>query len=154
MRRAIKRAVQSSPVCEQQSDLARILQDLVREHGRAFSRRACFQDATEPHRQRVFIAPGHELWLLSWVPGQITPIHDHGGAVTVTTVLSGSVLEERFVHVREREVRPSWTMVRRPGDLDPIEATAIHRVRPLTPTVTLHLHVPACLEGQIYQVSA
>lgn len=146
--------MQSSAVCEQQSDLARILEDLVREHGQEFSRQACFHDAPEPHRQRVLTAPGHELWLLSWVPGQITPIHDHGGAVTVTTVLSGAVLEERFARVREREVRPLWTMVRRPGDLDPIEASAIHRVRPLTPTVTLHLHVPTCLEGQVYQLGA
>ncbi|ASO22348.1 putative metal-dependent enzyme (double-stranded beta helix superfamily) [Actinoalloteichus hoggarensis] len=36
----------------------------------------------------------HEVWLLSWLPGQRTRLHDHGGAVGAFTVVNG-VLTER-----------------------------------------------------------
>lgn len=38
----------------------------------------------------------HEAWLLSWLPGQHTDLHDHGGAAGAFTVVSG-VLSERAV---------------------------------------------------------
>lgn len=38
----------------------------------------------------------HEAWLLSWLPGQYTDLHDHGGAAGAFTVVSG-VLSERAV---------------------------------------------------------
>uniref|UniRef100_UPI0003630A62 cysteine dioxygenase n=1 Tax=Actinoalloteichus spitiensis TaxID=252394 RepID=UPI0003630A62 len=37
-----------------------------------------------------------EIWLLSWLPGQRTELHDHGGAVGAFTVVNG-VLTERVV---------------------------------------------------------
>src|SRR5207249_2850383 len=36
----------------------------------------------------------HEVWLLSWLPGQSTDLHDHGPASGAFTVVSG-VLTER-----------------------------------------------------------
>jgi hypothetical protein len=137
--------------CQQSLDLVKTLEDLVRDSGRAFRDRAVFQPASEPHRERMHIAPDFEVWMLSWLPGHATAIHDHGGAVTATTVLSGTVLEERFVRVNDLEARPIWMMARRPGDFDLIAATAIHRVRSIGHTVTLHLHAPACAEGRTFQ---
>jgi len=160
MGRAPRRRVLSSIAspritpCQQTLDLVKKLEDLVRDHGQAFRGRAVFQpasQASEPRRERVHIAPDFEVWMLSWLPGQVTPIHDHGGAVTATTVLSGTVLEDRFVRVTDLEARPIWTMARRPGDFDLIAATAIHRVRSIGHTVTLHLHAPACAEGRTFQ---
>lgn len=133
------------------SNLVDILGALVRDHGETFHRRARFCEGADYHRERVHAAPGYEVWLLSWLPGQITPIHDHGGAVTVTTVLSGAVLEERFERLAGGQVRPSWTKLRATGDIDPIAPTAIHRVRPVGNAVTLHLYVPTCADGQIYE---
>jgi hypothetical protein len=96
--------------------------------------------------------PEHfELWLLSWLPGQVTPIHDHGGVATVTTVLSGAVLEERFAHVDGTRVRPTWGARREVGDIDALDTGVIHRVRPIGNAVTLHLYVPACVDGQIFE---
>ena len=152
--RAGIRPVLSSTACRPQLDFVKILGDLVRDHGKTFRGLAKFQDAPECHHERVYTAADFEVWLLSWLPGQITPIHDHAGAVTVTTVLSGSLIEERFVRTSGLEVRPVWTMPRVAGDLDPIDATAIHRVRPIGKAVTLHLYVPSCREGQIYQAVA
>jgi quercetin dioxygenase-like cupin family protein len=34
-----------------------------------------------------------EVWLMSWLPGQSTDLHDHGGATGAFTVVSGSLTE-------------------------------------------------------------
>ncbi len=34
-----------------------------------------------------------DVWLISWVPGQPTELHDHGGSLGALTVLSGSLSE-------------------------------------------------------------
>jgi predicted metal-dependent enzyme (double-stranded beta helix superfamily) len=137
--------------CQVESDLSSVLGDLVRDHGQAWYRRAGFREGAECNRELVHTAEQLEVWLLSWLPGQITPIHDHGGALTVTAVLSGTVLEERFERTSGPLVRPTWTTPRAAGDIDRLEPAAIHRVRPLGKVVTLHLYAPARTGGQIYQ---
>ena len=144
----------AAPVCQTESDLSSFLIDLVRDHGLAWQGRAVFREGAECHRERVHATGELEVWLLSWLPGQITPIHDHGGAVTVTTVLSGTVFEERFERTSGPLVRPTWTTLRAAGDIDRLDPTAIHRVRPLGNVVTLHLYLPICPEGRIYETMA
>jgi hypothetical protein len=50
----------------------------------------------EPQRwwTRLALTRGVEVWLLSWLPGQGTRPHDHGGAAGSFTVLTGEVREE------------------------------------------------------------
>jgi hypothetical protein len=50
---------------------------------------------TSPTRwwARLALTEGVELWLLSWMPGQRTEPHDHGGASGSFTVLTGSLAE-------------------------------------------------------------
>ncbi|MFD8499464.1 cysteine dioxygenase [Amycolatopsis sp. NPDC059657] len=43
---------------------------------------------------RLALTDGVELWLLSWLPGQRTEPHDHGGASGAFTVLQGELGEE------------------------------------------------------------
>jgi hypothetical protein len=74
--------------------------------------------------------------------------------VTVTTVLSGAVLEERFQRTGDLEVRPTSASLREIGDIDPIDPTRIHRVRPIGNAVTLHLYVPTYTDGQRYTAIA
>jgi quercetin dioxygenase-like cupin family protein len=38
----------------------------------------------------------HEVWLMSWLPGQSTDLHDHGTATGAFTIVSG-VLTERVM---------------------------------------------------------
>jgi len=140
--------------CEVKPDPAEILRDLVRNHGRTFHSRAKFCEGAAYHRELVHTGPGFEAWLLSWLPGQVTPIHDHGGVVTISTVLSGAVFEERFERTRGALVRPTWTTLRATGDVDPIDPLAIHRMQPVGSAVTLHLYLPASVDGQIYQAVA
>lgn len=42
---------------------------------------------------RLALTEGVELWLLSWLPGQGTGAHDHGGAAGSFTVLLGELAE-------------------------------------------------------------
>jgi len=37
-----------------------------------------------------------DVWLISWVPGQATELHDHGGSLGALTVLTGSLDEFRW----------------------------------------------------------
>ena len=37
-------------------------------------------DASRRWYQRLELTDDHEVWLLSWLPGQSTGFHDHGGA--------------------------------------------------------------------------
>jgi hypothetical protein len=37
-----------------------------------------------------------DIWLISWVPGHSTELHDHGGSLGALTVLSGSLNEFRW----------------------------------------------------------
>jgi len=50
----------------------------------------------EPQRwwARLALTDSVEIWLLSWLPGQGTPPHDHGGAAGSFTVLRGGLIED------------------------------------------------------------
>jgi predicted metal-dependent enzyme (double-stranded beta helix superfamily) len=134
------------------TDFSHALSSLIRDRGEALCRSARFVAGDHYHRERVHIAPGIEIWLLTWLPGQVTPIHDHGGIVTVTAVLSGEIFEERFERTGAGlTVRPSWTTTRTAGDFDPIDPLEIHRVRPLVPSISLHLYAPCSVDGTIYE---
>ncbi|HET9620781.1 MAG TPA: cysteine dioxygenase family protein [Kofleriaceae bacterium] len=134
------------------TDFSHVLSSLIRDRGEALARGARFVPGDHYHRECIHTAAGFEVWLLSWLPGQITPIHDHGGILTVTTVLTGKVFEERFERTGAGlTVRPTWTTTRTAGDIDPIDLLEIHRVRPLVPSLTLHLYAPCSVDGTIYE---
>ncbi|MEV6118799.1 cysteine dioxygenase family protein [Streptomyces sp. NPDC052109] len=50
-------------------------------------------DATTRWYHRLRTGPGYEVWLLSWVPGQGSGLHDHGRSSGVLTVLEGTLTE-------------------------------------------------------------
>lgn len=62
---------------------------------------------------RLALTRGVELWLLSWLPGQATRPHDHGGASGSFTVVRGT-LSETFRYprgtVRQGERRAGETV--------------------------------------------
>ena len=46
-----------------------------------------------------------DVWLISWVAGHTTELHDHGGSLGALTVLSGALLEHRWDSERLRSRR-------------------------------------------------
>jgi hypothetical protein len=46
---------------------------------------------------QLHIDDSHEIWLISWLPGQETGFHDHGGAAGAFTVVLGTLVESQVV---------------------------------------------------------
>jgi predicted metal-dependent enzyme (double-stranded beta helix superfamily) len=96
---------------------------------------------------------GAQIWLLSWLPGQGTDLHDHGSSAGAFAVARGS-LTERVVAARSGEaVRETAT------DLDAgrVRYFGPHYVHQVTNTqaeaaVSLHVYAPALRWMNTYRV--
>ncbi|MET7366002.1 cysteine dioxygenase family protein [Streptomyces sp. NPDC005566] len=78
--------------------------------------------------------PGYEVWLLSWVPGQGSGLHDHGLSSGVLTVLEGELTERT-----ERGTRTLGAGAQRvfaPGYVHEVVNDS------LEPAVSLHIYYP------------
>src|SRR5580704_737538 len=47
--------------------------------------------------ERIHLDDSHEIWVISWLPGQATGFHDHGGAAGAFAVVWGTLMERRVV---------------------------------------------------------
>lgn len=98
---------------------------------------------------RLTSEPAHEAWLLTWLPGQGTPWHDHGGSTGSFVILQG-VLTEEVAGYRaavdldgvRRSAGPAVTLS--PGDQRTFGRRHLHRVTNLgpDPAVSLHVYAP------------
>jgi mannose-6-phosphate isomerase-like protein (cupin superfamily) len=50
-------------------------------------------DPSERWYARMAATAAHEVWLLTWLPGQETDLHDHGGSAGAFVVVSGALTE-------------------------------------------------------------
>ena len=71
--------------------------------------------------ERIHLDDSHEVWVISWLPGQATGFHDHGGSAGAFTVVLGTLMERRVVGGedlpdRRQDVGP---VVRRRQGADP-----------------------------------
>jgi predicted metal-dependent enzyme (double-stranded beta helix superfamily) len=84
--------------------------------------------------ERVHRDDGHEIWLISWLPGQATGFHDHGGSAGAFAVALGG-LEEHDI-VGHRMVVTGQVRGFGPG--------YIHDVRNVAsaPAVSVHVYSP------------
>ena len=46
--------------------------------------------------ERLYHGPDHDIWIISWLPGQSTGFHDHGGSSGAVVVTTGSLEEHRL----------------------------------------------------------
>lgn len=95
-------------------------------------------DATSRWYHRLCTAPGYEVWLLSWVPGQGSGPHHHGRSSGVLTVLDGALTErtERGTRVLSAEAQRVFA----PGYVHEVVNDA------LEPAVSLHIYFPGLTE--------
>jgi predicted metal-dependent enzyme (double-stranded beta helix superfamily) len=110
---------------------------------RARWRRAVRFDPEQRYYALLEREPEHEVWLLTWVPGQRTGIHDHGQASGAFTVVQGKLheavysaggTEHTFERGRARAFGPSH--VHDLGNPGPAPAVSIHVYSPLLTTMT------------------
>src|SRR5262245_13373521 len=81
----------------------------------------------------------HEAWLLTWLPGQHTDLHDHGGSAGAFLVVRG-VLHESLVRGGELVDTPLTA-----GTVREFGAHHVHRVanHSTEPAISIHVYAPA-----------
>jgi hypothetical protein len=102
-----------------------------------------------------------DIWLISWVPGEPTELHDHGGSLGALTVLSGALNEFRWDGrlLRRRRLDAGdqagfplgWVhdVVWAPK---PAVAASISN-RPVQPTLSVHAYSPPLTAMSYYEVT-
>ena len=98
--------------------------------------------------------PHVQVWLLSWLPGQTTGLHDHGGSSGAFVVVQGTLREHT-------------TTAHQPGDPAPLAELTVptgvgrsfgpHYIHQVTnassePAVSLHVYGPALRQMTRYRV--
>jgi hypothetical protein len=86
---------------------------------------------------------GAQVWLLSWLPEQGTPLHDHGTSAGAFAVVRGT-LTERVVAARRDGVRETGDHLT-PGRVRHFGPHYVHQVtnHGLEPAVSVHVYTPA-----------
>lgn len=99
-------------------------------------------DAAARFHTRLEVSGGYEVWLLTWLPGQGTEIHDHGGAAGAFTVVAGALTERTFPGLRGDAPRARKLAV---GGLRAFGPRHVHEVvnAGAEPAVSLHAYAPA-----------
>ncbi|MFF3852519.1 cysteine dioxygenase [Micromonospora sp. NPDC002575] len=97
---------------------------------------------------RLAVADDHEVWALSWLPGQGTDLHDHGGSSGAFLVVDGVLTEETVSGGRLRPHRLAAGAGRRFG------ARHVHVVtnRDDQPAVSVHVYRPALTRMTRYRL--
>ncbi|MEU1472344.1 cysteine dioxygenase family protein [Streptomyces sp. NPDC005761] len=91
-------------------------------------------DTTTRWYHRLRTGPGYEVWLLSWVPGQGSGLHDHGPSSGVLTVLDGELTER--TDRGQRTLDAGAQRVFAPGYIHEVVNDS------LEPAVSLHVYYP------------
>jgi Cysteine dioxygenase type I len=108
---------------------------------------------TEPERWYLRLAQGdnHEVWLLSWLPGQRTGFHDHCGSAGTFTVVRGGLREDT---VRPGRARPASRTLGT-GALRSFGPRHVHEVinGGPGPAVSIHAYSPPLAAMRRYQLT-
>jgi predicted metal-dependent enzyme (double-stranded beta helix superfamily) len=96
---------------------------------------------------------GAQVWLLSWLPGQGTDLHDHGNSAGAFAVARGT-LTERVVATRPEQPVLQGTTDLAAGRVRYFGPHHVHQVtNALTePAVSLHVYAPALRWMNTYRV--
>ena len=95
--------------------------------------------------ERTYHGPDHDIWVISWMPGQSTGFHDHGGSAGAFVLATG-VLEEHRPGEKPHVVQP--------GRPRAFPAGYAHDVRNTSaaPAVSIHAYSPPLAEMNEYEL--
>ncbi|MGW4460607.1 cysteine dioxygenase [Micromonospora sp. NPDC004704] len=105
-------------------------------------------DPVERWYARLAGTDEYEVWLLTWLPGQTTDLHDHGGSSGGFLVSAGALTEEIVVG---GELRPTVLAADSGRQFGPRH---VHRVsnRGTEPAVSVHVYLPALRRMTRYEL--
>jgi predicted metal-dependent enzyme (double-stranded beta helix superfamily) len=105
-------------------------------------------DAGRRWYERVVHLEDHEVWLLSWLPGENTGVHDHAHSAGAFAVALGSLEEVVLVEGR-KIVRPAGS-----GTVRAFGPEHIHQVRNTSgaPAVSIHAYSPPLEAMNHYEI--
>jgi hypothetical protein len=101
-----------------------------------------------------------DIWLISWVPGHRTELHDHGGSLGALTLLSGSLDEFRWdgERLRRRRIEAGDQAAFPLGWVHDVlwapTAAAAALPAPADPTLSVHAYSPPLTVMSYYEVTA
>lgn len=110
--------------------------------------------------ERIHLDDSHEEWVISWLPGQATGFHDHGGSAGAFAVVWGTLTERRVVggtltgQVLARPVVAGGARAFGPRYIHDVHnaasavAVSVHAYSPPLPRMTRYELTPAGLVGQ------
>ncbi|GAA1744254.1 cysteine dioxygenase family protein [Luedemannella helvata] len=106
-------------------------------------------DAGRRWYARLGAGPDHEAWVLTWLPGQETDLHDHGGSAGAFLVVTGVLTESLVSRGALADTPMSAGTVREFG------AHHVHRVanRGTVPAVSVHVYAPALTAMTRYRLA-
>ncbi|SOD63892.1 Cysteine dioxygenase type I [Streptomyces zhaozhouensis] len=109
---------------------------------------------TRPERwyRRLAVGTDHEVWLLTWLPGQGTEIHDHGGASGAFGVVRGELTERAFALPGAEAPRPPRLRGLTPPAVRAFGPRHVHQVTNPgpEPAVSIHAYAPALATMSYY----
>jgi len=95
--------------------------------------------------ERVYHGSDHDIWVISWLPGQSTGFHDHGASSGAFVVASG-ILEEHRPGERPRVIHPG-----KPRAFGPDYTHDVLNVS-VAPAISIHAYSPPLNEMNEYEL--
>lgn len=108
-------------------------------------------------RRRIVRTDRFEALVMTWLPGQCTGAHDHGGVHSVFRILSGRARETRFVQRADGLIEPVAQGELKTGEVGSDAGELIHDIRndgvDGTLLVSLHVYAPPLPELRRFTVT-
>ena len=101
--------------------------------------------AEERWYERLYHGSDHDIWVISWLPGQSTGFHDHGASSGAFMVATG-ILEEHRPGERTRVIHPG-----KPRAFGPDYAHDVRNVS-LAPAISIHAYSPPLSDMNEYEL--
>ena len=95
--------------------------------------------------ERLYQGPDHDIWVISWMPGQSTGFHDHGESSGAFVVATG-ILEEHLPGEQPLEIHPGQPRAFGPDYAHDVRNTS------LAPTVSIHAYSPPLSDMNEYEL--
>ncbi len=104
--------------------------------------------------ERILLDDSHEVWVISWLPGQATGFHDHGGSAGAFAVVWGTLTERRVAggvttgQVLAKPVGPGGARAFGPRYIHDVRNAATASV-----AVSVHAYSPPLPEMTRYEIT-